>query len=66
MRDCVNLLLKLALGDELYALLEDSYRPYLKLISSPVNELTDAERGLIQTASNAFKEKGVFAGLLKP
>ena len=66
MRDCVNLLLKFALGEELYALLEDSYRPYLKLINSPVNELTDAEKDLIQTASNAFKEKGVFAGLLKP
>lgn len=64
--DATNAILKMATGDKLYALMADSYKTYLIVIKSPINNLNEEEQMLLASAGFAMKNKAINSGLVKP
>ncbi len=63
--DATNAILKMAAGEQLFDLIEESYASYLKIVKNPINELSDEDQILIASAAFALKNKAINSGLVK-
>lgn len=61
-----NAIVKLVLKEPLYGMMTEAYSPYLKVVKSPINKLTEEEQMLLSACGFAFRNKCINSGLVKP